>query len=392
MQSIADVRALRQSAAEALHRGDASFAREAFEKIAAVPGADVSVWLGLGIARDMMGDHEAAGAALDKAIELDPRNLRALILRADIFEKAGDTRAASSYYQAALQAAAPGSQLPPDIAAGLQRAQAMTRKYTADYETHLRGWFAARGIDAEHASGRFGRSLDLMFGKRQIYLQEPLYYYFPELPQIQFYERKNFPWLDRVEAATGDIRNELLDVMKEDGAFAPYVEAEPNRRRGNYRGMLGNPEWSAFYLWKNGKPVEKNAARCPRTLEALKDAPLARVKGRTPTVLFSLLKAGARIPPHHGFINTRLICHLPLIVPEGCSFRVGNDTRDWQEGKAWVFDDTIEHEAWNGSDRTRVILLFDIWRPELDEAERETVSSLFEAIDAYGGKPAEWNV
>lgn len=392
MQTIADVHVLKQTAMEALRAGDGARAREAFEKIAAAPGADASVWLGLGIARDMTGDHEAAGSALDKAIALDPRNLRALILRADIFHKTGDTRAASSHYQAALGAAPPGSQLPPDIGAGLQRAQAMTRKYAVDYEAHLRGWFAARGIDAEHASGRFGRSLDLMFGKRQIYLQEPLYYYFPELPQIQFYERNNFPWLDRVEAATADIRNELLEVMKEDGAFAPYVEAEPNRPQGNYRGMLGNPEWSAFYLWKNGKLVEENAARCPRTLDALKDAPLARVKGRTPCVLFSLLKAGARIPPHHGFINTRLICHLPLIVPEACSFRVGNDTRDWQEGKAWVFDDTIEHEAWNRSGRTRVILLFDIWRPELNDAEREMVSSLFEAIDAYGGKPVEWNV
>ena len=135
--------------------------------------------------------------------------------------------------------------------------------------------------------------------------------------------------------------------------------------------------------------MAENAARCPKTLDALADAPLARVPGRSPSILYSLLRPGARIPPHTGEVNTRLICHLPLIVPDPCSFRVGNDTRAPVEGRAWVFDDTIEHEAWNGSERTRVILLFEIWRPELTAAERALVSAMFEAIDAYGEAPAQ---
>ena len=71
---------------------------------------------------------------------------------------------------------------------------------------------------------------------------------------------------------------------------------------------------------------------------------------------------------------------------------MGNDTRDLVEGKAWLFDDTIEHEAWHGSDRTRVILLFEIWRPELTEEERGLVSSMFEAIDAHGGARSAWGI
>ncbi len=85
-------------------------------------------------------------------------------------------------------------------------------------------------------------------------------------------------------------------------------------------------------------------------------------------------------------LNARLICHLPLIAPAGCSFRVGNDLRDWAEGQAWVFDDTINHEAWNRSELDRYILLFDIWRPELSAEERAGVAALCEAVDAYGGK------
>jgi aspartyl/asparaginyl beta-hydroxylase (cupin superfamily) len=79
-------------------------------------------------------------------------------------------------------------------------------------------------------------------------------------------------------------------------------------------------------------------------------------------------------------------------VPPGCGFRVGNDTREWVEGKAWLFDDTIEHEAWNRSDQTRVILLFEIWRPELTDDERRLVSAMFEAIDQHGGGATSWNL
>jgi aspartyl/asparaginyl beta-hydroxylase (cupin superfamily) len=156
--------------------------------------------------------------------------------------------------------------------------------------------------------------------------------------------------------------------------------------------MLDNPDWTAFYLWKDGEPLTANAERCPRTMAALEAVPLARLPNRSPSVLFSQLRPGARIPPHNGFVNTRLICHLPLIVPPGCGFRVGNESREWVEGKAWVFDDTIEHEAWNGSGETRVILLFEIWRPELTLRERELVCAMFEAIDAHTGQKPQWEI
>ena len=95
-----------------------------------------------------------------------------------------------------------------------------------------------------------------------------------------------------------------------------------------------------------------------------------------------------RIPPHHGLLNTRLICHLPLIAPEGCALRVGNETRAWVPGQALVFDDSMEHEAWNLSDRLRVVLLFDIWRPELSLDERELVAAMLAAVDSYGAGSA----
>jgi hypothetical protein len=335
----------------------------------------------------------AALAAIDRLLAADPRNVRALILKGDHFTAAGDTRAAVAYYRAALNLAPPPDKVPPDLLADIRRAQSVSEQFGRQYRQHLVDWLARRGFDAQTVSPRFSQSLGILFGEKKIFVQEPRYYYFPGLPQVQFYPRADFPWLDRVEAATDEIRAELTAVLQDGKAFAPYVQAPPNRpRKGGQTTMLDNPDWSAFYLWKNGAAVPENAARCPKTLAALQDAPVARMPGRSPSILFSQLRPGARIPPHCGLVNTRLICHLPLIVPEGCTFRVGNDTRPWAEGRAWAFDDTIEHEAWNRSERTRVILLFEIWRPELTEEERVLVSAMIDAIDAFGGRMPAWEI
>jgi aspartate beta-hydroxylase len=319
------------------------------------------------------------------------RNIRELIQRADAYAAAGDARSASSFYLMAIRSA-PSSGVPRELAGELDRARRTCERFAAEYKDYLLRSLAAKGFEAGKSSPRFAESVDIVLGQKRIYLQQPKYYYFPGLPQVQFYERGGFPWLDRVEAATADIRAELEEILREPDAFAPYVQGHANRPRKDEMGMLNNPAWSAFYLWKNGEVVAENAARCPKTMQALEGAPLAHVPNRSPSVLFSLLRPGAHIPPHNGLVNTRLICHLPVIVPGRCRFRVGNDTRDWVEGQAWAFDDTMEHEAWNGSDRTRVILLFDVWRPELSAEERALVVSLFEAIDAHSGKKPDWEI
>lgn len=385
-----DWRALQQTAAAALQRGEASRARDLFSKAAASGQANAAVWLGLAFACRQLADEEGKINAAEKALQLDPRNVWALLLKGDHLAATGDSRGASAFYSAALKWAPPPQQTPPELRDELRRAQSVRERHAKEYEDHLCNHMARHGFDAA-ANRRFAQSIDLLLGKKQLYLQEPLYYYFPELPQIQFYERKKFPWLDALEAATHDIRAELLEILKEDGAFSPYIEVDPTRPPVDHH-MVNNADWGAFYLWRNGEKVAENAARCPKTVAALKGAPLTQIKGRCPSVLFSALKARAHIPPHTGFINARLICHLPLIVPGRCEFRVGNDVRLWEEGKAWVFDDSIQHEARNSTDKLRVILLFDIWRPELSAEECALIGTMFEAIDSYGGQPAEWHI
>jgi len=387
-----DARALAQLGIEALRSGDAQKARESFERIVAAGQEDASSCLGLAYACRGLDDKPAALAAVNRALTLEPRNLRALVFKGDCLAELGDARGASSFYNFALQAAPPSHELPPDLRSDLSRAQAMCARYAEEFETFLCNRLAGAGLLDRPSAARFRHSLDILLGKKKIYFQQPHTFFFPELPQIQFYDRKAFPWLDRVEAATQDIRAELLEVLKQESAFTPYVQGDPRRPRKEQDGMQDNLDWSAFYLWKDGELVPENAARCPKTMAAIAGIPLTRVKARSPSVLFSQLRPGARIPPHSGLVNTRLICHLPLIVPPGCGFRVGNDIREPVEGKAWVFDDTIEHEAWNRSDRTRVILLFETWRPELTDEERAMVAAMFESIDAYTGEKPAWSI
>jgi aspartyl/asparaginyl beta-hydroxylase (cupin superfamily) len=79
------------------------------------------------------------------------------------------------------------------------------------------------------------------------------------------------------------------------------------------------------------------------------------------------------------------VTHLPLVVPPGCRFRVGGETREWRVGEGWVFDDTIEHEAWNDSEHPRYVLILDVWSPRLSPEERTAIAEIIAATDAFNG-------
>lgn len=382
-----DAAALTQAAYVALSKGEAAQARDLLERVAAAQRADASAWLALAHARGVLGDDAGRGAAIDQALALEPNDLRVLLAKGDYMAAAGDARGASAFYAAAMQYMPRYKALPPQLQEGLRRAQAANQQLVRELEDFVRARLEESDAGGADAPARFRMAVDILFGKKRAYVQEPRYLYYPELPQIQFYERAAFPWLDGVEAATADIRDELRGVIG--GDFKPYVTQAAGRPQQSQAGLAGNPDWSAYFLYKDG--AEQAGARaCPRTVAALQAAPLTRIPKRTPSILFSKLAAGAHIPPHTGMLNARLICHLPLIVPAGCEFRVGNDVRVWEEGKAWVFDDSIEHEAWNKSGEDRYILIFDIWRPELSAHEQASIAALCQAIDAYRGS-ASWD-
>jgi aspartyl/asparaginyl beta-hydroxylase (cupin superfamily) len=369
-----DFNAIAQSGLSALQQGDAVAARAAFERVAAAGYATPRLNLLLAHACQQLGNKPAAAAALDAVLAVEPRNIEALILRGDV---ADDDRAASAFYNFALTSAQ-GSNPSPAIAARLQHAAAALEAANGRMLGYL------KGIMAEHDAGpRFVEAVEFVAGVKRPFLQSPTSFFYPGLPHTQFFDPADFGWAAELEAQAPAIRAELEAVLVSDTGLRPYVEHEPNRpSRGH--DLMGDPSWSAFHLWEKGQPVAGNAERCPATMAALAKLPIPRIAGRSPMALFSVLKPGTHIQPHHGMINTRLIVHLPLIVPPDCALRVGNDTRTVEAGKLMIFDDSIEHEAWNRSDATRVVLLFEVWRPELSAAEREALTALFDSIGTYG--------
>ena len=387
--SAAEAEAEIRAGVAALQGRDAAAARRHFETVIERGSPLPPPWLALAQACRHAGDRTAEEAALDQLLAAQPRHIGALILKGDCRWHVDDKRAASSFYQLALAAAARLGEVPPMLGAELKRIEALARAAQSEFERHLEAKLAEAGAGQPDRSGRFAEAIDIMLGRKKVYLQEPSSFYFPRLPQIAFYEREDFPWLGEIEAAAPAIRAELEAVLAAEDGFRPYVEADPDRPRPN-NPLLGDPSWSAFYLWKSGAPAAGNAERCPRTMAALEKAPMPRIEGRSPMALFSLLRPGTHIQPHHGLLNTRLICHIPLITPPGCRLRVGNEVRTWEPGKALIFDDSIEHEAWNDGTETRVVLIFEVWRPEIAADERRALTAMFEAITAYGGEPQEF--
>lgn len=372
------------TAIAALAAGDATRCVALLSPIV-VASTDPRVAMVLGEATRATGDDASLAIAAERLLALSPALVRPLIWQGDLAMRAGNTRRGFQYYSAAL-ARADAAPQHPTLAPELARIGAAMTALHGALGAFVDNYLTDHGMPPTARSARIAESLRIMTGEtsHDMTLQQPTVHYLPGLPQRAWYDRGDFAWAAALVAQTDAIRAELLDVLTDGRAFTPYIEGDTHGPARNYQGLLDNPAWSAFYLWRDGAPVTANIARCPVTAAALDAVPRPRIAGRSPTAMFSLLAPDTHIQAHHGMLNSRLIAHLPLIVPEGCAIRVGDETRAWATGELAIFDDSVNHEAWNRSDETRVILLFDIPRPELDDDEQRAIDLCFRAVDAYG--------
>lgn len=364
----------------ALQRGDFAIARDAFAVVTSSGTASPQAWLFLAQACEGLDDRDTAVTALDEVLAGDAGNPFALLMKGDFHARSGDDRASVSFYRMGLRRAAELQQLPGDLPERVRRAEAAVAAAEAKFESQLDRVLSDRGIKT--VPPRFAEALAIASGKQPVYLQQPTSFYFPGLPQTPWYPRDMFPWVAEIERAVPEMRSEIERVLADEQGVEPYVQEEAKRASRGHS-LLNDASWSAFHLFKNGERVEENAARCPLIMRLLEVLPIPRIERRSPMALISILKPGTHIPPHHGMINTRLICHIPLVVPSGCRLRVGPETRDVVEGQAMIFDDSFEHEAWNDGDAVRAVLLFEIWRPEISEDEKIALTAMFEAVTGY---------
>lgn len=370
-----------------LRARDPAQARHWLERAVAADATNAAMYLNLATSLRELNDTEAEAKALERALTLQPHFTAALIQKGSLLERLGKGKEAARTYHRALLSVRPDTALPKSWQPVMEHA----RRTVMANLTALDTWLKERmeEVRAKHAAepqDRVDDCLGALVGRNRIYVQQPTYSHFPRLPAIQFYGREEFPWVSAVEDATDDIRAELEGLLADSrDSFSPYLTHSPDEPLNQWRELNQSRRWSALFLYKDGERQEANAARCPKTLAALGQAPIVRIPHRGPTHFFSLLEPKTRIPPHTGTTNTRLTVHLPLIVPPGCGFRVGTQTREWHPGKLLIFDDTIEHEAWNDSERLRAILMFDIWHPHLTGPERALVTAMAGAMQAFSG-------
>lgn len=370
----------------AFRKGNLDSARTAFQRVVDTDGTDPQQWISLALVFQNQKDEHGEERAIAHALKVDPSDLLALILRGNLLERQGKTHLAAQAYGAAATVSPPAERLDPSLIPAVTHAAAYRNQYDQDCGKFLEAYLdPVYKVHKGENLKRFRDSLDIMLGRKRRYDSLSMLHHYPGLPTIEFFERADFPWLHSIEAATDDIRDEFLRVLESEAGFTPYITYPDDVPLNQWAELNNSPNWSAFHLFNKGTLVAENAAKCPTTMKLLEGAPQPDQACRTPAAMFSLLKPKTRIPPHVGVSNVRLVTHVPLIVPEGCGFRVGNETREWVPGKAWVFDDTIEHEAWNNSDKLRVVLIFDIWHPLLTPPERAMISAMAAGMNAFSG-------
>jgi aspartyl/asparaginyl beta-hydroxylase (cupin superfamily) len=177
-----------------------------------------------------------------------------------------------------------------------------------------------------------------------------------KLPVQPFYEPSDFPWVAPIERGWATIRAEL-------DALLAHTEALPNFQdiSTDQYNLTDDDRWKTYFFYGYGFRSDANCARCPETTRLIETIPGME------TAMFSILAPGKHIPPHDGPYKGVLRYHLGLVVPDApvdrVGIRVGGEVAHWAEGASLVFDDTYQHEAWNDTDQTRVVLFVDVVRP-----------------------------
>jgi aspartyl/asparaginyl beta-hydroxylase (cupin superfamily) len=339
------------------------------------PGHDE--WLRIATARRANGDYVGALEAAGAAVRITPGSFLALLTGGSLLHAMGRAEEAARAYEAALRLAPPEGRLPPF----LQSELALAKRCVAD-DQEWRKALPQRLESALRGANTIERARIEEF-KAAIEAGAPqsndtFEFSYPGLASAGFLETKEFSGVAALEEATPVIQAEFQTLVRARAAdLAPYVDHPAAHVASAEWSELGKSrKWSTLPLIQYGDPVAENAEICPQTIELYLATQPPAVPGRSPNLMFSILDPHTRIPAHTGVINTRLVLHVPVMIPEKCAIRVGEETRPWRIGEALVFDDTMDHEAWNDSDHLRVVLLGDLWRPELSPIERNAIAML----------------
>jgi aspartate beta-hydroxylase len=388
--SPGDIEALNIVALGSLRTGDPKRALELLERAAAAAPGESATHHHLGTAYETIGDLVRAEAAHARAVRLEPAFFRARAAWAACLEELRKVDEAVIQYKRALDdAQSRGRWLdpattPPALRPLVEHAVLAVRQgRRSAFETLLAPLREKYGRDS---MTRVERCLRIYLNEEEAVYpdprQRPTFLLFPDLPTSAYIDLERFDWIDALQESTPGIRTELEGLLPS-SAGSERVFASDALEAENLRGIDATPSWTGYYFFRHGIRREENCLRSPATTRALDALPLSAIRDHGPEVMFSVFTPGTYLKPHRGVTNTRVVGHLPLIVPEDCALNVGGEIHEWREGRIVVFDDTYEHEAWNRSRSTRVVLIFDVWNPYLSDAERAAVTDVVAAIGDF---------
>lgn len=384
--------ALRAVAAFAVERGDLDAANEHLCAAAKVAPADVPSLFAHAQVLAQLGQLDAARDRLNALLQLDPAHYLSWLCLGDLRQACGDNVGAlRAWYQAITRAHQAGqwrdaATTDPSILGTVLRNIERLRRGRRDL--YFESFREVREACGSSALARVERALTGYLGEWDATppdpRQRPKFFYFPDLPAGPFHDPGLQPWAPRLREAWLDIRAEAAELLLADRDFESFLGLKPGQSATAYVGGT-NPKasWDAYFFYRHGVRLEPQHAQCPTTSAILESIDLCRVGNQAPEVCFSVIRPQSTIVAHHGVTNTRLVMHLPLIVPRDCALNIVDaGTHHWKEGELMMFDDTYQHEAWNNSDQPRLIVLMDCWNPHLTEPEQWAVKLLVEAIDS----------
>lgn len=353
------------------------------EQLLAIQPADLQLHQILARCLDQLSGTDPSGVSLAVLLETLPSAYSTRLLYARALELQGDMFGAGQQYLIAVKTAQ---------AKGFWLNEASTAPWCRQYVAYALGFINKYKINLgyqwlEPLWQRFGKSamervtkaIQMYTGERPLVLadprQQPNYLYVPDLPLAPVFDPSVLAFAEQYESAAASIQAELKQLQNQSKDFRPFQEGEEGKS------LTEGGAWDAYFFYRHGKTYTEHLAQCPATARALSQLPLVHIKDHAPEVCFSIMQPGTHILPHRGATNSRAVLHLGLDIPDHCRLNLpGIAELSWQEGKIFAFDDTYLHEAWNRSDKTRAVILADIWNPYLREEEQIALTVLIEQI------------
>jgi aspartate beta-hydroxylase len=318
---------------------------------------------------------------VDQALSIAPELLDARINRAAILHVLGRTKEAIEQFEAIIAEAPQSAAAQGGLATALE---AVGREHEAfvHYRNAARihpQWtkaldraliaFASRHPAVAQAGmqrlNAFMKAMVLNHGN-------PRMGTYPGLTARPFHDRALFPITQALQAQFSTIRNEIAGLA--DAVFSPELESH----------LMERGAWDVFMFYERGRKNAENCDRCPTITKIIESHNTLRTQAGI--LYVSKLVPQSHIRAHRGPTNIRIRCHLGIQIPQGdCAIRVRDEVRRWREGECLIFDDSLEHESWNHTDESRIVLIVDVWHPDLTPAE----VAFLEGLHRFGAYQAE---